>query len=500
MSMSSLSAQLASLQGSSSKSNAGSSFASSKRHSDALGRGLSHSTKHGHSIHNNTKHKPSILYTDSKSASDVPLTTLRENCVSSLRQLNKLTNNHEFVSPKYITTLAGIHSLQMERGLATISENDKIDSIIQDLFSLLSTAMCEDESTTTTSSSTSCFSSSLHVIEYLLRRHDVHAREATACMLITCVLPLHEEPVFGRVLQLVNVASLPTFSFLRPHAAAATSAPLPNRTLLAKYASRDNALVKLYCQMGKRAAEIHSRESDQQQEPRRGVSRIISFSAAVLIQALNIQTTSTKYHGSISESTLRILFPYVLLACGDSNNNEELSLGIKCADWRGFGHVLASCICEYSVLSREARTTLATSIVKGALETARAYDDDNNESNENSVVERVADCMATLMAVLVVSPKTANDNTNDAMSKLSIISSSDKRLLGYSLPVSTYKALIQLEECNNHNLLSNALGHLYSNCDLCVTPIVASIIALATVGLSKEHEKSIHVICNLASD
>jgi hypothetical protein len=159
--------------------------------------------------------------------------------------------------------------------------------------------------------------------------------------LLICVLPFHEEPLFGRVLQLIDLARLPTFTFLRPYAA--EGAPPPTRTILAKRASRDISLIKVYCEMAKSAAEIHASESDDL--PRRGVSRVISFSAAVLLEALNIQTSAT---GSISEPALRTLLPFVLSSCGDG--------GSKCSDWRGFGCVSHEIHNWYPALARTTHT------------------------------------------------------------------------------------------------------------------------------------------------
>ena len=476
--MSSLSAQLASLNSSGGK-NAGSSLSTSKRHSDAVGRGIAHSVTHGHSISSTSaRHKPSVLYADSKAASDVPLTTLRENCVSSLRQLAKLTNNNAFCSPKFLHTLAGAHSVRFERGLATASENAKVDNIIAELLSLLSTTMGESASTSTTS----CFSSSLHVLEYLLRRYDIHTRPTCMEHLLKSVLPHHEQPIFGRVLQLLDLASLQTYSFLRPHAA--TGAPSPNRTVLAKRAAKDDALIRVYCEMAKSAANIHALECHFTpfQRVRKGVSRVMSFAAAVLLEAMNIQAT---HRGSIAESTLRTLLPHVLSACGDNSVDNDYSLGMTCSDWRGFGQVMASCISEKCVLSNEARETLATSICKGALETERAC----MESHDGAV-ELVADCVATLMTVLSVSPKDASN------SKLEMVPSRANKsfhdALGYALPVNTYQTLIQLK------VLSKALGHLYSDRDLVVAPMVASLVAVTLSWPNKKHLE-FDLICKLVS-
>jgi hypothetical protein len=494
MSMSSISAQLASLNSTAAGGkNVGSSLSTSKRHNDTVGRGVSHSAKHGHSVQpSSARHKPSILYADSKATSDVPLTTLRENCVSSLRQLAKLTHNDTFVGPQFLQTLTGVHSLNFERGLATRAENDKVDVIIAELLSLLSTAMGESASTSTTS----CFSSSLHVLEYMLRRYDIHARPDTAERLLLATLAHHEQPVFLRVLQLIDLASLPAWAFLRPFAA--KGSPPPNRTVLAKRASKGDTLIRYCCDMAKTASMIHESECGGKlfQAPRRGVSRVISFAAAVVVEALSLQSMNPTHHGSIAEPTLRCILPYVLSACGDKKK-AGFSLGMICADWRGFGHVMASCINEKCVLAPDAREVLATTLAKGALETERAFETIGLMDDPEALpFEVVADSLVTLMTVLSQTPKA--DTTLRLVlipSKRHSRSSDHVVYLGYALPVQTYRALSKL------TYLSKACGHLYSDRNLVVAPFVASLISVAITRLPSESKgSSLRLILDLVSD
>lgn len=351
--MSSLSAQLASLNATSWK-HGGSSLSTSRRHEDAVGRGIHHSVKYGHSISNATdpRHKPSVLYADSKSASDVPLTTLRENAAASLRHLSRLTNNDQFVSRPILGTLVGPQSLAFERGLATKQQNDDVDAIITELLLLLATTLGGHDAS---SSATSSHASSLHVIEYLLRRYDIHARTDTAEVLLLSSLSHHEvQPYFHRVLQLIDLAELTTWSFLRPYAksvGAASASPAattqtltnfvtPTRTLFAKHASKNNAILSNLCFIARRAAQIHRDEiiqaTDTDDEdslsngiitqtpppppPRSGISRIISFAVAVIAEALDLQrhaNDDARGGAPFAESTIRCLFPHVLSACGD---------------------------------------------------------------------------------------------------------------------------------------------------------------------------------------
>ena len=472
----------------------GSSLSTSKRHSDTVGRGVSHSARHGHSVQpSSARHKPSVLYADSKAASDVPLTTLRENCVSSLRQLAKLTQNNAFVGPQFLQNLAGVHSLHFERGLATRAENEKVDVIISELLNLLSTTMGESAST----SMTSCFSSTLHVLEYLLRRYDVHARPDTAERLLIATLPHHEQPVFSRVLQLIDLASLPTWAFLRPFAA--KGSPPPNRIVLAKRAAKDGTLMRYCCDMAKTASMIHESECDGEvfHTPRRGVSRVISFAAAVVIEALSLQSMNPTHHGTIAEPTLRCLLPYVLSACGDKKKG-GFSLGMICADWRGFGHMMSTCIAEKCVLAPDAREILATTVAKGAVETERAFENIGQIDDPEGprCFELVADCLVTFMTVLSQCPKA------NMTSRLVLIPSnrhsrslSDIECLGHALPVATYRALSKLTS------LSKALGHLYSDRNLDVSPFVASLVAVAIPRLPLETtSSSLRLMLDLVSE
>jgi hypothetical protein len=127
----------------------------------------------------------------------------------------------------------------------------------------------------------------------------------------------------------------------------------------------------------------------------------------------------------------------------------------------------------------EARETLATSIVKGA---------------ENASVELTADCVATVMTVLAVSPKGAQ--RHQSKTRLVMLPSgknADKHILGYSLPLGTFKALMKL------NTLADAVGHLYSDRNLVVAPLVASILALSTSRLVTD-SWSVDVILSLVSE
>ena len=428
MAMSNLQAQLASLNAEGGK-NPGSSFATSKRHEDAVGRGLGHSVQHGHGVSTrDSKFKPSVLYADARAASDVPLTILRENAVDSLEQLVEQTQNESFLH--YKEPLFGIHSLQLERGLSSKAENEQRHQTIGELLMLLGTTMAESMA------APSC----LHVIEYLLRRFDIHL----TCIdsLLISMLAHHEQPVFSRILQLVDLANQPTWYFLRPFAA--PNAPPVSRRIIAKRASKAHVLMKHACDIAKHAARAHI--SEDRHEIRRGISHCLSFGAAVVVEGLTMQATAT---GTIEEASLRVVLPYCLNACGKDK------IGSKNQDWRGFGYIVTSCIAEHAVLAPEAADALASTIVDGV----SIYD-------EGFDVERVADGLATLMVVLSSLPKAENDST------LSVIGQKAAQYVGFTMPPKTFKSLSKLP------LLVSALGVLQGHRGVVVANMIASLVVL----------------------
>lgn len=213
---------------------------------------------------------------------------------------------------------------------------------------------------------------------------------------------------------------------------------------------------------------------------------MVSFAAAVVVEALSLQSMNPTHHGSIAEPTLRCILPFVLSACGD-RKKAEFSLGMICGDWRGFGHVLASCIGEKCVLAPDAREVLATTLAKGALETERAFEtiEAVDDPEAPRCFEVVADSLVTLMTVLSQTP------TADTFSRIVLIpslrhsaSAGHVEHLGYALPAQTYRALSML------TCLSKAVGHLYSDRNLVVAPFVASLISVAVSRLPSETKGS----------
>mmetsp|Transcript_2575 Transcript_2575/g.5440 ORF Transcript_2575/g.5440 Transcript_2575/m.5440 type:complete len:2560 (+) Transcript_2575:317-7996(+) len=495
MAMSSLSAQLAGLSGQA--------LPTSRRKEDAIGRGIAHSTQLGYSAVNasSSKYKPSVLYGDARAASDVPLTTLRENALSALNQLTRLTGSEEFVSRDYIGVLFGKASLSWERRVSQKDEVAHRDRLCKRLLGLLSSVWGEDEnseiinhatSVSQLSSGVTAFASGLHVLEYMLRLYSIHLNVAEALLL--CVLPAHETPLFNRVLQLIDLAEMPSYVFLRPFASPGAET-LP-RGAVSKKAAGDDAVISSLCKIARDVARIHSDEVDASGggggsatgpiQPRRGVSRVISFVAAVLVEALDIQTTAVTSAGSAEETTLRILLPYVLGACCGNDSTKggkdgKPSLSIVCPDYRSLGYVMASAlVAKCPAISLEVREVMATACAKGAVEMVNSLGcgkSDNAKARASmEAVEEVTTSVLALLSVLSIGSSTSPEEgtAQSVGATLSRINRSgnceDRAAIGISLPASTYRPLAKLS-----HIVPAVLGEIFENQDIDVTAAVVSL-------------------------
>lgn len=501
MAMSSLSAQLAGLSGQTQPTN--------RRREDAIGRGIAHSTQVGYSLHaSSSKYKPSVLYEDAKAASDVPLTTLRENALSSLNQLTRVTGSEAFVSTDYIGLLMGKTSVSWERRVSSKSDVAQRDKLCEKLLGLLCTVWGEDENSdvinqartvSDISGGVTAFAAGLHVMEYLLRLYSVHLHLAEA--LVLCVLPAHETPLFNRVLQLIDLAEMPSYIFLRPFAAPGAET-MPRGTISKKVAG-DDALIASLCKLAKDAARIHSADvptssADEEAgigpvQPRQGVSRIISFAAAVLVEALDIQTTAVTSAGSAKESTLRVILPYVLGACcgnekvkGARTGDGKTSLSIICPDFRSWGYVMASAlVAKCPAIAPEVREVIATKISKGALEMAIClghasqshgdFDDEQELSADadSASVEAVEEMTTSMLALLSVLSRDSLEEKGQLASLPRVSNTGASRhhdLIGLNMPVSTFRPLAKLS-----HLTPSAFGAIMDSQDLDITGALASL-------------------------
>lgn len=489
MSHSTLSAQLASLHTKNTTS--------SRKHEDAIGRGFHHSANAGHTvIDGSTKHKPTVLHQDSRAAAhaDVPFTTMRENAVRSLQYLAQHSSPMFELSRDNLPwqTLFGSKSIKYERGLNSTETNTKFDNMIKEALVLLST--CWGDAASSIASSPNILiqvganipSAVLHSLEYLVQKYYVHVHNAEN--LLVAFLPHHETFLFDRIIQLIDLAQLPHWAFLRPYSAAKGVIGVP-RTIIAKWAAsvKDNGsgaiLIKRICDLSKRAAKIHSVEqgsSAKDGNVRRGISLFISFALAVIAEALHIQFTML---GSIDESMLRCLVPFVLSAIEPPRSKgANWSIGTLCRDWRAFGYVLISLIAEKCQLSYDLYDAFTVGIIRGALESVKFFQSDHTDvENDSAIMQSVFDSCTDSIIVLasIMSIYTGAEENEELGQYLLLIGSPQK--IGCPLSLRCYKSLMQMP------FLHKVLGNLSEEKQKSVTNLLGWISSM-TIGLASSKE------------
>ena len=490
--MSSLSNQLSALTSKSGFAHSAETDATGK-----IGLGFAHSSKHGHSIHSdNVKRKPSVLYDNAREAANVPDGILRENAAEALTALRRAvgyttsSNNN-----KDLEKLVDLHSLEFERGTATQAQNADIDKSIDGMLQFLMTCVAECPPPPPSSDGAAIVDNpfllhSLQIIEYLLRKYDIHSRDNSN--LLPVVLPLLSSypNVIQRVLGLLNLQSVNggMWSFVRPYAAA-ESPPL-NRTVLAKGAARDEAVFGCLVKMGRDSVEIWKKErsnnddddDDNEQERndtsvRRGVSVILSFTASILVEAFRIQSKmGPDKHGTASgvrEGHIRKILPYIVNACESSRERNN-----SCSEWREWGRLLGSELAvSCSNLSNEVRGAMCDAVVRGMprgsskmllgdVMTKEDWEKHSKHGIEDRDTDNASSAIMTLISILGSSSSKSNDD--DEWKHYLPLYPSKRNIvdyLGCDLPSSTYKVLSN-RKALFPNIVAAAMGSvLGSLCD-----------------------------------
>jgi hypothetical protein len=280
-------------------------------------------------------------------------------------------------------------------------------------------------------------------------------------------LPHHDNPqILGRILQLVDITKLPpSLLFLRPFAVSSGST-VPRTTIAKRVALQDDSyLWTQFCQLAKDTAHTHSLE-EESENARRGISRVVSFSAAVLVEALDL---SQKRNANIPESTLRCLLPHVLEAAKSSDT--------ICGDYKyGWAHILACTLAERTHLSEQATSVLSTTLISSI-----PWDNSHPPVDVETLANTILAAFAILMQGTTddeVGTISSNDvNPSKLVAAAQSFKNKEASSVGLAyLPVGAYRALIRQDE---NSLLAASLGHLHTARSIDMTPLVASLLSTA---------------------
>jgi hypothetical protein len=480
--LSSLEAQLSAVNGDS----GGVSFASSKRHVESVGRGLQYSVLTGT---NSTSVTPSALYPTSAEAAAVPLRIVKEQCVAALQQLSlyESTVDSSLQREDDSPSLPQQEQSQFWLGLvSTLTETVPSKEVMSSLLVRLSVIFAEDDSMSSTAA--------LHILEYMIRTCAVHQTHVLDLVYLA-LASVHEKPaLFHRLLQLVDLTQNEqhgaSLLWLRPYVVATAptaSAPVvPNRTTVVSrhFLQHARILLRQACQWIQTAVKQQCSGQSSTYVGRRGLARIISYTAALIVEGLHQVVMSSSAKQDLEEIA-GVLMPYGYAAVQST-----------CKDFRHWGYIVASTLAEYCTMTPATLEAWTKHIVEGVL----------GSSSPGSVVsssycmESAADAITVIISV-IVTPRSQQGGVQIRDSTK--VHSSDPQYESYR-----YLLPLLMDEREGHHQskpqpflgcvgitpgivttlvnripsFGDLLGHLHVECQIQVLPLLTSLIVAACLG------------------
>ena len=479
MSFSSLQAQLAALPSSSSvavDANPGVQHGmASLRHEDALGRGAEYSVlrQQGGGVR---RHGISLLYSK-RQVSDIPLAVCQQQAMEALEELLTMgSEDHHQLYHRLVT----LHLLPLvERGASsTFVDDDQMD-VDEDagLTSKLQQALLvvtlllfnprQEQPHTVIKVVASDgqkdeeeaveIPSVFLVVEYFVRRYDIHRPQADRLPLLWAFLPHMEKyrRLWGRALSLVDVTTSPANLWLRPYSSTRKGQEneidvnLPPEALVAKQIvwmqmSWFRYLMSSTTNVMKWGASSSSSSSSSM------FTKYLTWSAKLILQGLE-QTRELGGQGfstAKQEAMLRTLLPCLLVSC-------RLS--------KAWAYVVSSAVAECMPLAAPTVSVLARSIWNSA----------------SMLEEERADALTAILSILVsVSPHHAGTSSEDKFSS-SYIPLLNGKWLGCLLPLDLCETLILSRDGEGEDNcdLAAILGLVYRDRRIVVAPLVAALFA-----------------------
>lgn len=452
MSLSSLEAQLAAIQkgagsGGSAAAAAGSFVPASKRHEDAAGRGLAHSVQTGHG---SAAVVASVLYPTAAAAADVPLHTVKEECETAWYELTS-----ELAAPASL----------MNVWTALENNNDKKQQakLLRGVTVYLSSCLGEG--------STDIQQRCLSVTEYLIRKYHIHAGSTLAADFLWMWLPhaSNKAAVWHRAVQLLDTATMAgqAYIWLRPYAAA-SGQQVPPVPLTARHVLQDSGILRTVCRWTAEVAALQIFETENDYSdgelaaPRRGIARLLSYSAAIMVQGLSwlASTTDQSKQQQHWPAVVRILLPTLVTAVQSRNT-----------DFVSWGYVVASVLAETCPLAPTTVTTLVVPMLH-ACQTA---------TDLATAADGIAAALSILMPPhMTTVPAPTKKDSSSASNMETFLKLSNGKWLGCPLTDGVWRALCAWDS----DSLAAALGHLHANRHVYVAPVVVALFAAA---LQKDH-------------
>ena len=429
MSLSTLQAQLAALNSTSSSNPATTTTIGTKQHDDRIGRGLHYSVQQGSHINasNNShqkKYQPTLLYDTTRIAADIPLSTLQQQYEQAIQQLTSASNHSSDTFPHTLQYL----SLQLSSS-SSVTTSTTIRQIILIVSSLLSECAVVASPTTDTTATSSqqpqqheYYLPCLYILEYLLRQYHIHTSSNNAIDLLWCFLPVSQSfpTLLHRCLLLCDwTTNASSYLWLRPYCIETSDTStgttnLPSRTLIAISTMKHVDLLRYVCQMVRNIQSLYLQEQQQQQSTEEsndgddhdddenapfvlstGMSHILSYTAAIIIEGLHyVQKNHSTNNTSLLENIIRIILPTIssMTTSRSSSTSSNTVPEEVVEEFYSWGYIIATTMVETmsSILSTSVINTLSHIMILASCSSGGSdHPYDNHSSNsirQNGIV------------------------------------------------------------------------------------------------------------------
>ena len=337
--------------------------------------------------------RASIVYTP-REAADLSLDSLHETAQNAFVELCRVDPHLE----RFESSLFSQSARHINRELNDPETNEQLDVDIANFLRAVSPYLL--------------LSFTPHVLEYLVRRFEIHLYNVEA--VLECILPFHETSLFSKILPLLAFQADQRWNFLKK--AQQNRSPIARQTVVDS-AVRNVAIVDFFWSMAQRVVGSDVGSSNGKIRKHNGSEILVALSSSAAKSTLTFCTvilveTSRRLHsygGEESTSYIRRTLPHLLHSIGFKRSYDYVTMG----------YMLATQLCHSFAISVEIYQALSTAVAKSVLRQASHKSKKKSNGGGSGSGSQALMCDPTILnraLTCLASMHTACDSrTNDSL-------------------------------------------------------------------------------------